>query len=89
MTEGFGGIYRDDHYLKYKTYSDTQVLKIGNAKVWIKIQNGLIVYCDLGTLRTGDYSFRFIKAGGFDLLYFLCNSLYKIFVHKNLFSGQI
>jgi hypothetical protein len=43
MAEGFGGVHRDERYLKYKTYSDTQVLKIGNAKVWMKIQNGLIV----------------------------------------------
>ena len=43
MVEGFGGVYRDDRYLKYKTYSNTKVLKIGNAKVWMKIQNDLII----------------------------------------------
>ena len=43
IAEGFGGVYRDDRYLKYKTYSDTKVIKIGNAKVWMKIQNGLII----------------------------------------------
>jgi hypothetical protein len=43
IAQGFGGVYRDDVYLKYKTYSDTQVLKIGNAKVWMKIQNGFVI----------------------------------------------
>ena len=43
IAQGFGGVYRDDHYLKYKIYSDTEVIKIGNAKVWMKIQNGFII----------------------------------------------
>src|SRR6266496_1337813 len=43
IAEGFGGVYRDDRYLKYKTYSETKVIKIGNAKVWIKIQNGFVI----------------------------------------------
>src|SRR6266542_5268636 len=43
VADGFGGVYRDDRYLKYKTYSETKVIKIGNAKVWIKIQNGFVI----------------------------------------------
>ncbi len=43
VNSGFGGVYRDDRYLKYKTYSETKVIKIGNAKVWIKIQNGFVI----------------------------------------------
>ena len=43
IVEGFGGVYRDDRYLQYKTYSDTEVIKIGDAKAWIKIKNGLLI----------------------------------------------
>jgi hypothetical protein len=53
VAEGFGGVYRDDHYLKYKSYSDTQVIKTGNAKVWMKIQNGLII----GDLHITEHDF--------------------------------
>src|SRR4030095_7867704 len=49
ILEGFGGVYRDNKYLAYKTYSRTIVIAVGNAKVWMKIKNGLdIVDIDLG-----------------------------------------
>jgi len=41
--DGFAGVYRDYHYLKYKTYTKTQVIKIGNATLWTKIGNELII----------------------------------------------
>lgn len=41
--DGFAGINRNAHYLNYKTYHDTQVIKIGDATLWIKIKNGLII----------------------------------------------
>jgi len=53
FAEGFGGVYRDIRYLKYKTYGDTKVIKMGNAKVWLKIQNGLII----GDLETAEHDF--------------------------------
>lgn len=43
ITEGYGGVFRDEKYLQYKTYNDTQVLKIGNEKVWIRIKNHLMI----------------------------------------------
>jgi len=41
--EGFAGVNRNAHYMNYKTYNDTQVIKIGDSILWIKIKNGLIV----------------------------------------------
>ena len=42
-TSEFGGVYRDEHYLKYKTYNQTYAIGIGNAKAWVKIKNGFII----------------------------------------------
>ena len=41
--EGFAGVNRNALYLNYKMYSDTRVIRIGDAILWIKIKNGLIV----------------------------------------------
>lgn len=41
--EGYGGMLRNEQYLQYKRYSKTQVLQIGNSKVWIKIKDDLII----------------------------------------------
>jgi hypothetical protein len=42
--EGFAGVNRNALYLNYKKYNDdTHVIKIGEAILWIKIKNGLIV----------------------------------------------
>ncbi len=38
-----GGVYRDDAYLNYKTYSSTQVIRIGKAKAWIRIGQDLVL----------------------------------------------
>jgi len=54
IAEGFAGVYRDDQYLQYKTYSHTYVVKIGNAKAWIKIKNGIII----GDLDLADHDFN-------------------------------
>jgi len=43
FTDGFAGINRNAHYFNYKTYNDTQVIKIGKSLLWIKIKNGLII----------------------------------------------
>lgn len=41
--EGFAGVNRNALYMNYKAYSDTQVIKIGDALLWVKIKNGLII----------------------------------------------
>jgi len=41
--DGFAGINRNLHYLKYRSYHPTQVIRVGNALLWVKIRNGLII----------------------------------------------
>jgi hypothetical protein len=41
--DGFAGVNRNALYLNYKTYHDTHVIKIGDATLWIKIKDGLII----------------------------------------------
>ena len=53
ITRECGGTYRDEKYFQYKTYSRTYVIKIGSAKIWIKIGNGLII----GDLEIEDQDF--------------------------------
>lgn len=43
IAEGFAGVDRSAEYLAYKTYSHTQVVKLGGATVWLKINNGLTI----------------------------------------------
>lgn len=43
LKDGFGGLNRNAHYLNYKTYHDTQVIKIREALLWIRIKNELII----------------------------------------------
>ena len=44
IKEGFSSVYRSDDYLKYKAaYSNSCVIKIENAKLWIRINNNLII----------------------------------------------
>ena len=41
--DGFAGVNRNAHYLNYKTYQETQVIKIGESLLWIKMDNDLII----------------------------------------------
>jgi GNAT superfamily N-acetyltransferase len=43
LEEGYDGLNKKDGYLQNKNYSQTQVIGIGHAEVWIKINNGLII----------------------------------------------
>jgi GNAT superfamily N-acetyltransferase len=43
LADGYNGVFRDDSYLQYKTYSATQIIEIDGALFWIKLQNGLQV----------------------------------------------
>jgi hypothetical protein len=54
LTDGFGGVNRDDDYLNYKTYSLTRVVHIGKAIFWIKINNGLMI----GDMELNDADFN-------------------------------
>jgi len=41
--DGFSGINRNAHYLNYKTYHDSYVIKIGPASLWVRISNHLVI----------------------------------------------
>ena len=41
--DGFAGVNRNALYLNYRTYHDTQVIKIGEAFLWVKISNAFII----------------------------------------------
>ncbi len=41
--DGFAGVYRDNNYLHYKTYTPNYVVKLGNSILWIKIGATLVI----------------------------------------------
>jgi hypothetical protein len=43
LADNHNGVFRDDNYLRYKSYSATQVIQIGQSTLWIKLRNGLII----------------------------------------------
>ncbi|MDP4264764.1 MAG: GNAT family N-acetyltransferase [Bacteroidota bacterium] len=38
---GYAGVLRDNRYLEYKTYGASQLIRIRQSEIWIKINNGL------------------------------------------------
>jgi Acetyltransferase (GNAT) domain len=52
--EGFAGIWRDERYLLYRTYSPSRVIRIGAARVWMRVRGGLVI----GDLQVGEADFR-------------------------------
>ncbi|MBS1662128.1 MAG: GNAT family N-acetyltransferase [Bacteroidetes bacterium] len=53
ITPTTGGVYRNDDYLNYKTYSDTHVLQLKNARAWVKITDTFVI----GDLELNDTTF--------------------------------
>lgn len=43
LDEGFAGISRSDAYLKYKKYNPTNVIAVGNTRIWISTRYGLTI----------------------------------------------
>jgi hypothetical protein len=43
INDGCSGVYRDENYLKYKSYNDTKVIKLGSSTLWIKISSILLI----------------------------------------------
>ncbi|HKO79674.1 MAG TPA: GNAT family N-acetyltransferase [Chitinophagaceae bacterium] len=41
--EGFATVYRSKDYFQYKTYSQSQVIRIDNTLIWIKGKHGLMI----------------------------------------------
>ena len=52
ISEGFAGVVRDAEYLQYKNYQSRAVIRIGEALVWLKCQQGLVI----GDLQLNDMS---------------------------------
>lgn len=53
LTITTGGVYRNDAYLNYKTYSDTHLLRLKNARAWVKITDTFVI----GDIELNDTSF--------------------------------
>lgn len=43
IADGYAGVYRDNNYRNYKTYTTTHVIKIGSSTSWIKTNNELLI----------------------------------------------
>ncbi len=43
FNDGYAGVYRDQHYFNYKCYTHSQVIKIGNATLWVKIGREFLI----------------------------------------------
>lgn len=43
VRDGFTGIYRDEHYLRYKTYTETFVVCAGRSKAWVSIGTSIYI----------------------------------------------
>ncbi|WP_428663333.1 GNAT family N-acetyltransferase [Runella sp.] len=43
ISENYNGVLRDTYYFRYKTYSNTYTISVGNAFIWCKIHNGFVI----------------------------------------------
>jgi hypothetical protein len=43
IKDGYAGVYRNEDYLRYKTFTPTKVLKIGESKIWISSKHNLLI----------------------------------------------
>jgi GNAT superfamily N-acetyltransferase len=91
--EGYNGIYRTDDYLQYKTYNTTYTIKLGEAIVWFKIQNGFIVG-DISDFENDFYNViqtltRLTKKLGLQKLEFQVNPHTKLYRLLKIYGESI
>jgi hypothetical protein len=43
LKDGFAGVNRNAHYLRYRGYHKTYVIQIGASLLWVKVRNGLVI----------------------------------------------
>ena len=43
IEEGYTGVYRDEAYMRYKTYTNTYVINMNSASLWIKVGDELTI----------------------------------------------
>ncbi|MDB5118410.1 MAG: hypothetical protein JWQ79_3902 [Mucilaginibacter sp.] len=58
LDDNYNGVFRDDKYLKYKTYSPTQVIQIGRSTLWIKLRDGLLIGDIAGLTDNFDHTLK-------------------------------
>ena len=74
LKDGFAGVNRNAHYLKYRGHRKNFVIRIGTSLLWVKIRNGLII---------GDID---CKAQEFDTMMEKLQKLaFKLGLHRILF----
>lgn len=86
IDEGYAGIYRNNEYLDYKAYSNTLVISIKSADLWVKANKNMIIGDVF--MKTDDVEFFFneikavVKKLGLHKIFFQvsgnCN-LYRLF----------
>lgn len=55
LNDGFAGIDRSNEYIKYKMYSDSHVIKVGDSKIWFSNKYDMIVG-DMENVNEGNFS---------------------------------
>jgi len=54
IPDGFSGVFRNESYSDYKTYSKTYVLQIAGSNIWISVKNGITI----GDIDTNENEFN-------------------------------
>ena len=43
IEDGYIGVYRNEAYMNYKTYSNTYVINLNSSRLWLKVDDELII----------------------------------------------
>ncbi len=61
IEEGYAGVYRNEAYMRYKTYTNTDVIKMNSASLWIKAEDQLTIGDIILKENNGKHFFEEIK----------------------------
>ena len=62
IEDGYTGVYRNEAYMRYKTYTDTYLINMNSALLWIKVGDELIIGDIILKENNRKYFFEEIKA---------------------------
>src|SRR4030095_3720742 len=62
IEEGYTGVYRNEAYMRYKSYTNTYVINMNSASLWIKVGNELTIGDIILKENNRKYFFEEIKA---------------------------
>ena len=62
IEEGYTGVYRNEAYMRYKTYTNTYVINMNSASLWIKVGDELTIGDIILKENNRKYFFEEIKA---------------------------